>query len=282
MFANCFWLGMVGFVLWVVPLGFFLEGKSMTEIQSQVVQLRVTLISCDWQQETSELSMSARIIQFKEFGIKDSERLVERLRAVFPIQNLESFGYGELTPGNLPNEVWMKDGIMTQVFIRPEEAQYSDMVEVRITFDDIRTGDSYVEQLPLTGGEGAIVLFQRGNSQKVLALLLSLIPEASKAERYHLEYKTDRFTIFSRDRSWVESNDQQEQVIFHQAKVVIPVQGEGDFILEAEEIIYSKGASELIGCKAVLFDSSNDRVVEGEKIKLTFADGSIRYEIVGG
>lgn len=254
----------------------------MTEIRGQVVQLRVTLISCDWQQKTSELSTSARIIQRREFGIKDSEQLVERLRAAFPVQNLGSFGYGELTPGNLPNEVWMKDGVMTRVFIKPEEAQHSDMVEVRITFDDIRTGDSYVEQLPLTEGEGAIVLFQRGNSQKVLALLLSLVPQASKAERYHLEYKTDRFTIFSRDRSWVESNDQQEQVTFHQAKAIIPVQGEGDFILEADEITYSKRASELIGRKAVLFDSSNNRVVEGEKIKLTFAGGSIRYKIIGG
>lgn len=258
-----------------------LAGQSMTQTVDKTIQLRIRILSCDWNKKTPESSESPRVIQIKEFDTKNSELQAGQLATMFPIQNLQNVGSGELTADKSANATWMAEGIMIRVTFQPALGPKSQRHHVQITFDDVQTNDSYSDEVSFSGNEKVVLMFQKRGGKKAIAFLLSLLIPQAKTEGYSTEYKTDRFTILSRDKNWTESGDQHGTMTFHDAKVVISIHSKDRFIFTAEEIIYAKGATELVGRNAVLLDcSSNQVVVEGSKLKITVEDDGVKHSKV--
>jgi len=237
-------------------------------------QFQVVLFSCDWRGATP--ATTARLIRVREFPAAEDADDGDDLLESLPIRNPELFGSGLLGAHPDRSECWRKDG----VFIRFEEAGPigpEQVPEVRLVFEDGHTGASYTEKISRRRKSRVAVVFQRSGTER--ALVVALFPRAGERRRlppYASAYKTDLFTVFSREGRLAMVGEGRP-VTFRKADVVILEEGESRYLLRAREVTYSKQDRELIARDGALFDVSGGRLVEGPNIRVTFEDGEVDF-----
>lgn len=236
-------------------------------------QFQVVLFSCDWRGATP--ANAARLIRVRELPGEgdrdDGDDLLESL----PIRNPELFGSGVLGAHPDPSDCWRQDGVLIR-FDETIEASPTRGPEVMLTFDDGRSGKSYSEVIALNPDARVAVVFQRAGTDRVL--VVALFPRTGERRRlpYAAAFKTDLFTVFSREGRLAVLGEGRP-LTFRKADVVILEEGEGRYLLRAQEVTYSKQDRELIARDGALFDVSGGRLIEGPNIRVTFEDGKVDF-----
>lgn len=250
-----------------------LSNGSALEPGGSFGQFQVVLFSCDWRGMTP--ANTARLIRFREFpgegDTDDGDDLLESLQ----IRNPELFGSGLLGAHPDPSDCWRQDGVLIR-FDKTVEASPARVPEVMLTFDDGQTGKSYSEAVSLDPDSRVAVVFQRPGTDRVL--VVALFPRTGERRRlpYAAAFKTDLFTVFSREGRLAVLGEGRP-LTFRKADVVILEEGESRYLLRAREVIYSKQDRELIARNGVLFDVSGGRLIEGPSIRVTFEDGKVDF-----
>jgi len=245
-------------------------------------RFQVHLAGCAWKGEGPP--GPARTIRIRE-ALEGEELPLEgsatrTLLAGLPVDDVEVFGHGLLAagaePSKEPTEAWFHDGVLIRVWGERSVGE-SRRLEAVVTFGDVQGGTAHTERVPLEQGSGTAVLFQRHDSPRAVAVLVTPAPQDRRSLPYASALKTDFFTIFSRQGSWTEPAP-GEPITLRHAEVMIPQQGEHKYRLQAEEVAYSKEKGELVASNATLFDASDQPLVQGAQIRVTFEDGAVEYE----
>lgn len=96
-------------------------------------------------------------------------------------------------------------------------------------------------------------------------------------EKYATELRSEKFTLYSADSSWSDTQLESDSITFHKAKAVIPSK-QGEFILKGETIIYSKKDECLLAEKASLTKPDGTMYTTPGKIKIQLAQ-PLNYKI---
>lgn len=289
MFSRC--LCRVGTVAFLITLSAaaIAEEERMGEQEAAVERERfqVHLAGGTWQGEAAPGPV--RVVQMRE-ALEDEapplEGLAPRtLLAGLPVDGVEIFGHGLLTagaaPSEEPTEAWFHDGVLIRVWGERSVGE-SRLLEAVVSFEDVQGGTVSTERVPLEQGSeqgpGIAVVFQRHNTPRAVAVLVTPAPQdRSAVPPYASALKTDLFTIFSRQGSWTEPAP-GEPLTLRQAVVMIPERSEHKYRLQAEELAYSKASGELVARNATLFDASDEPLLQGARIRVTFEGGVVEYE----
>ncbi|UCH93472.1 MAG: hypothetical protein JSV88_24815 [Candidatus Aminicenantes bacterium] len=156
---------------------------------------------------------------------------------------------------------WMKDRMMMNVALE-DTSDTAPPVKGKIHFFDTRENVKHIKPFSLEKGKCIAALYKSREKLLVMALQLKDIQE-----KYATEFRGEKFTIYSADSSWSDTQLEKDSITFHKAKAVIPSE-KGEFVLKGETIIYTKEDECLLAEKASLTKPDGTMYTTLGKIKI--------------
>jgi hypothetical protein len=196
----------------------------------------------------------------------DDQAAADGLLAALPLRQARTFGSGLVPPaagGRGSGPAWFSDGVL--VFVEGEAGG-----RWAVRFEDLATGTTAAAEVAVA--RPAVVAYPCREGGRAVAVVVSPQPREPRPAPWAASLHTDRFTARSRDgRSW---QDPGGLLRWRLTEVVLPREGEGPWLLRADEVAYSAAAGELAARGAELLDGAGARLAEGEMV-IGFGDGTV-------
>jgi hypothetical protein len=175
---------------------------------------------------------------------------------------LESQGeYREPSNDNLDKINWLANDFLLK-FSLENEIPREKALKGKLLLFNLRRKKEYSSDFSLEPGKGLLAAIKNKETVLMVTMQLNEIEEA-----YNTIYKTDRFTIYSKDESWSDLRLSAEDIVFTGSKAVIPA-GDCRIILEGEQIVYSKELNRLTAINGVITDCNGKKTGKKKRIEV--------------
>ncbi|MGD2090283.1 MAG: hypothetical protein PVH61_29170 [Candidatus Aminicenantes bacterium] len=137
------------------------------------------------------------------------------------------------------------------------------MVNGNISLFNTRKKVEYSRDFSLGIGKGILASIRNKETLLILTLQLTEIKET-----YNTIYNAGKFTAYSRDESWSDMRLNADEIIFKEAKAIIPTES-CKLILVGEQIIFSKKSNLLTGINANIIDCNGMKSLKKKRIEVS-------------